>query len=186
MPARNAALALGLAIGTLARDGRDKLTFVADPEIASFGVVAGAAARREHRQARRRDRAGGPGAAGRGDAPTGRIGRSSGSRSRAPTARRRPTDARPTRCWTSSPPPATRHPDRPARRDRPRRGVRALGVRDGDRRDRPQDRPVRPAERRGGQGEHARAAGAPADRTVGDGGGDCGPRRSWAAARSRS
>jgi hypothetical protein len=36
--ARNPALALGLAIGTLARDGRDKLTIVADPEIASFGA----------------------------------------------------------------------------------------------------------------------------------------------------
>lgn len=39
-PARNPGLALGLAVGTLARDGRDKLTFVADPEIASFGAWA--------------------------------------------------------------------------------------------------------------------------------------------------
>ncbi|MGZ6270377.1 MAG: bifunctional transaldolase/phosoglucose isomerase, partial [Candidatus Limnocylindrales bacterium] len=38
--ARNPGLALGLAIGTLARDGRDKLTFVADPEIAIFGAWA--------------------------------------------------------------------------------------------------------------------------------------------------
>lgn len=37
-PARNAALSLGLAIGTLARGGRDKLTFVIDPEIASLGT----------------------------------------------------------------------------------------------------------------------------------------------------
>lgn len=36
-PADNPGLALGLALGTLARAGRDKLTFVADPEIASFG-----------------------------------------------------------------------------------------------------------------------------------------------------
>ncbi len=39
-PARNAAVALGLAIGTLAREGRDKLTFVIDPEIAAFGAWA--------------------------------------------------------------------------------------------------------------------------------------------------
>ncbi len=36
-PADNPALALGLALGTLAKDGRDKLTFVADGEIAPFG-----------------------------------------------------------------------------------------------------------------------------------------------------
>lgn len=36
-PGSNPGLALGLAIGTLARAGRDKLTFVADPEIAAFG-----------------------------------------------------------------------------------------------------------------------------------------------------
>ncbi len=34
----NPALALGLALGTLARGGRDKLTFVADQEIASVGM----------------------------------------------------------------------------------------------------------------------------------------------------
>jgi glucose-6-phosphate isomerase len=37
---RNPALALGLAIGTLAVNGRDKLTFLADPEIAAFGAWA--------------------------------------------------------------------------------------------------------------------------------------------------
>jgi glucose-6-phosphate isomerase len=37
-PARNPGLSLGLAIGTLAREGRDKLTFLADPEIESFGA----------------------------------------------------------------------------------------------------------------------------------------------------
>ena len=36
----NPALSLGIAIGTLARNGRDKLTFIADPEIASFGAWA--------------------------------------------------------------------------------------------------------------------------------------------------
>ncbi len=39
-PARNPALALGLAIGTLAVNGRDKLTFVPDPELAAFGAWA--------------------------------------------------------------------------------------------------------------------------------------------------
>ncbi|MBM4407089.1 MAG: hypothetical protein FJ038_00475 [Chloroflexi bacterium] len=34
----NPGVALGLAIGALARMGRDKLTFLADPEIASFGA----------------------------------------------------------------------------------------------------------------------------------------------------
>ena len=36
----NPGLHLGLAIGGLARDGRDKLTFLADPAIASFGAWA--------------------------------------------------------------------------------------------------------------------------------------------------
>jgi len=39
-PARNPGVSLGLAIGSLARDGRDKLTFLADPEIESFGAWA--------------------------------------------------------------------------------------------------------------------------------------------------
>ena len=37
-PATNPGLSLGLAIGTLAKSGRDKLTFLADAEIASFGA----------------------------------------------------------------------------------------------------------------------------------------------------
>ena len=37
-PDRNPGVSLGLAIGTLARQGRDKLTFLADPGIASFGA----------------------------------------------------------------------------------------------------------------------------------------------------
>ena len=37
-PARNPAVSLGLAIGTLAKAGRDKLTFVTDPAIDSFGA----------------------------------------------------------------------------------------------------------------------------------------------------
>jgi glucose-6-phosphate isomerase len=39
-PSGNPGLALGLALGTLARIGRDKLTIIADPEIASFGSWA--------------------------------------------------------------------------------------------------------------------------------------------------
>jgi glucose-6-phosphate isomerase len=39
-PTRNPGLTLGLVIGSLAREGRDKLTFIADPEIESFGAWA--------------------------------------------------------------------------------------------------------------------------------------------------
>ncbi len=39
-PAANPGVSLGLAIGTLAANGRDKLTFLADDEIASFGAWA--------------------------------------------------------------------------------------------------------------------------------------------------
>ena len=40
LPHDNPGVALGLALGTLARSGRDKLTFLADPEIAAFGAWA--------------------------------------------------------------------------------------------------------------------------------------------------
>ncbi len=39
-PSANPGISLGLAIGTLAKAGRDKLTFLADDEIASFGAWA--------------------------------------------------------------------------------------------------------------------------------------------------
>ena len=39
-PLRNPGVSLGLALGTLARAGRDKLTFLPDPEIESFGSWA--------------------------------------------------------------------------------------------------------------------------------------------------
>jgi len=39
-PTANPGVALGLALGTLARAGRDKLTFLADPEISAFGAWA--------------------------------------------------------------------------------------------------------------------------------------------------
>jgi glucose-6-phosphate isomerase len=39
-PTVNPGVSLGLALGTLARDGRDKLTFLADDDIAAFGAWA--------------------------------------------------------------------------------------------------------------------------------------------------
>ena len=39
-PARNPGVSLGVAIGSLARIGKDKLTILADPEIATFGAWA--------------------------------------------------------------------------------------------------------------------------------------------------
>jgi hypothetical protein len=39
-PEANPGVSLGIAIGTLARDGRDKLTFLPDDEVASFGAWA--------------------------------------------------------------------------------------------------------------------------------------------------
>jgi glucose-6-phosphate isomerase len=39
-PAANPGVGLGLALGTLAKAGRDKLTFIADPSIESFGAWA--------------------------------------------------------------------------------------------------------------------------------------------------
>src|SRR6185503_1232064 len=36
-PARNPGVALGVALGVLTRSGRNKVTFVIDPEIAAFG-----------------------------------------------------------------------------------------------------------------------------------------------------
>jgi glucose-6-phosphate isomerase len=39
-PASNPAVSLGLAVGTLAKGGRDKLTFLADEEIVAFGAWA--------------------------------------------------------------------------------------------------------------------------------------------------
>ena len=39
-PTTNPGVSLGLAIGTLAKNGRDKLTFLADPAVASFGAWA--------------------------------------------------------------------------------------------------------------------------------------------------
>ena len=54
----NPGVLLGLAIGSLAKAGRDKLTFLADPQIASFGAWLEQLIAEIDRQARHRDRAG--------------------------------------------------------------------------------------------------------------------------------
>ena len=151
-PAANPGVSLGLAIGD-AGEGRPRQADVPGRR-RDRGVrgVGRAAHRREHRQARRRDRPGRPRAARAGRRLRHGPGRSSGS----PLARR-PTDGG--RDALADALEAAGHPviridDR--RPDRPRRRVRPLGGGDGDRRDRPRHRPVRPAERRGGQGADAR------------------------------
>ena len=151
-PALNPGLSLGIAIATLAKGGRDKLTFLIDDEIASLRGVGGAAARGEHGQAGRRHRPRRPRAARRGRGvrrrPDVRPDRAGGERSgRARHARGRPRGGRP-----------PGHPDRAVGPDRPRRGGHPLGGRHGDRRDRARHRPVRPAQRRGGQAAHPRRA----------------------------
>ena len=110
--------------------------------------MARAAHRREHRQARR-DRA------GRQRAARGRRGVRPGPGLRPHRARRRHRrePRRPGRRARGRRPSGD--PDRHERSDRPRRGVRPMGGRNGDRRSGARDRPVRPAERGGGQGADA-------------------------------
>ena len=85
-------------------------------------------------------------------------------------------------------------PHRAGRPARPRRRVRALGGRDRRRRDRARDRPVRPAQRAGVEGRHARscsrrfraqrrAAGADADRERAGLSRSAPTQRSWATRR---
>ena len=172
------ALSLGLAIGTLAKAGRDKLTFLADDEIASFGAWAGAAHRREHRQARRRDRPGRPRAARSRSRPTARTAPSSGSPSAGGTGRR-PRRAR------------RRRSRRPAIRSSgstsPTRSTSAPSafrweVATAFAGRRPRHRPVRPAQRRGGQAADPRPArGTARPGPARDGGAADGPSRSRAA-----
>ena len=150
-PARNPGVSLGLAIGTLAKAGRDKLTFLADDEIASFGAWARAAHRREHRQARRRDRPGRPRAARRGrrlrPGPRLRPDRAGRRGRRRPRRARRRRSRRPAirSSGSSSPTRSTSAPSSSAGRSRRRSPGAVLG-----------HRPVRPAERRGGQGADPR------------------------------
>ena len=144
---------LGLAIGTLAAAGRDKLTFIADPEIAELRwwleqLIAESTGKQ-----------------GMGIVPvdseplrcapatTARIGRSSRSASprAAKPSRRKLADAGSS--VAGQPVIRIELPDPIdlGGRDRP------LGGRDGDRRHRPGHRSVRPAQRRGGQGAHPAA-----------------------------
>ena len=101
-PATNPGVSLGLAIGTLAKAGRDKLTFLADDEIASFGAWAEQLIAESTGKHGVGIVPGRPRAARRGRARTARTGRSSGSRWPARTA------AAATRSPTPSRRPATR------------------------------------------------------------------------------
>jgi hypothetical protein len=146
----NPGLQLGLAMGGLARAGRDKLTLLADPPIESFGAWAEqliAESTGKH----------GVGIVpvdqepARAVADYGTIASSSTSASPGASV---PTEAsrRARRRWPAG------HPDRARRPDRPRRRSDALGGRDGLRGRRPGDQPIRPAERRGGQGADPQGA----------------------------
>ena len=148
----NPGVSLGLAIGTLATAGRDKLTILADDDIASFGawleqLIAESTGKHQVGivpvdleplgavESYGRDRAF-VRIALSGSDDGGRDALASGTR-----GRRSPG-----------------HPHRAERPDRHRCRVRPVGGRDRDRRCHPQDRSVRPAKRRGGEG--ADAAGA--------------------------
>ena len=128
-PARNPGVSLGIAMGTLAKAGRDKLTFLADDEIASFGAWV------EQLIAES------TGKHGVGIVPVDLepLGAPSAygtrPRLRPPVARRAARTAAATRWRTRS--QAAGHPViriELGRPDRPRRRVRPLGGRDGDRR----------------------------------------------------
>ena len=77
----NAGLWLGCALGELARQGRDKLTFVADAPLDSYGIWAEQLCRRVDRQARPRHPADRRRAAARARAPTATTACSCTSRS---------------------------------------------------------------------------------------------------------
>ena len=144
-PAPNPGVSLGLAIGTLAKAGRDKLTFLVDDELASFGawleqLIAESTGKH------------GVGIVpvdleplGAGRRRTARTGRSSGSRW---PRHRGGRDALASALEAAGHPVIRIEHRRP---DRSRRRVRPLGGRDRDRRGGPRRRSVRPAERRGGQ-----------------------------------
>ena len=147
-PTSNPGVSLGLALGALAKEGRDKLTFFADPEIAAFGawaeqLIAESTGKR------------GVGIVPVDGEPLGRAGglrRRSDHRANPPEWRRRGCCRR--RRSADGCPRSGRspdHPDRPCRPDRSRGGGLPLGGHDGYRGRRPRHRPVRPAERRGGE-----------------------------------
>ncbi len=66
----NSGLWMGLAMGALALEGRDKLTFIVSEPVSSFGHLGGAADRGVHRQGGQGHPAGGRRAAGGARAPT--------------------------------------------------------------------------------------------------------------------
>ena len=106
--------------------GRDKLTFLADADDRELRRVGGAAHRREHRQARRRDRAGRPRAARAGgcygtDRAFVRIALAGCDRRRSRRARRRARGGRPSgHPDRRSPTRSTSAPSSSAGRSRPR------------------------------------------------------------------
>ncbi len=77
-PTANPGLSLGLALGALAKAGRDKLTFLPDPGHRDLRRVGRAAHRREHGQARPGNRARRPGADSARRPSTAPTGSSSG------------------------------------------------------------------------------------------------------------
>ena len=153
------------------RDGRDKLTFLTDEEIASFGAWAEqllAESTGKH----------GVGIVPIDLEPLGAVGSygddrvfvrialedsADGGRDALADAlcRRRPSG----------------HPHLDRRPDRSRRGVRPLGGRHRDRRHHPGHRPVRPTQRRGGQAADSGRAGQGRARRAADLERDGGPRR---------
>ena len=142
----NSGLWLGLAWGELALAGRDKLTYVVDPPLQSFGLWV------EQLIAES------TGKHGKGIVPiVGRAARRAGRLRRRPhvplPAPRRPARRRHRRQGRRARQgrPPGHHPDDP-RADRPRAAVLLRRVRDRGRRLGARDQPVRPAQRPGGQG----------------------------------
>ena len=152
LPEGNSGLWLGAALGELALRGRDKLTFVVDPPLGSFGLWA------EQLVAE----------------STGKLGRGI-----LPIADEPLADAVRVRRRPRVPAPARRRRARPAPRGggqgaRRRRAPDDLGDRRGRERPRPDllllrvrhrggrlgagDQPVRPAQRAGGEGQHGQGA----------------------------
>ena len=152
-PDANPGLSLGIAIGTLARAGRDKLTFLPDAEIASFGSWAEqliAESTGKH----------GVGIVPVDLEPVGEPAAYGDDRVFVRLALEGGTDPGHDALADALEVRRTaRHPHHDQRSDRRRRGVRPLGGRDRDRRRRPRHRPVRPAQRRGSQAADPRRPG---------------------------
>ncbi len=152
-PAANPGLSLGLAIGTLARAGRDKLTILADDDIASFGawleqLIAESTGKRQ------------VGIVPVDLEPLGGVETYGNDRAFVRIALEGSDDGG--RDALAEALEMAGHPvirivlDRP---HRPRRRIRPLGGRHRHRRRRPRHRPVRPAQRRGGEAADPRPAG---------------------------